>query len=161
MIRLLNRHSIVIRRQKKDGWLHTKQGGVSRWILRLSSRTAITSACNTQAGKSKHASSHADLGQHRNTQEEKETTEVKLKVKSLESPFVADVDNQLVHLTSSIIAHNDIETWLLGAYNQDKKAYSNFVKERLFDGTHDFFSNMSMLKSKTFPDLSRLGQKVQ
>ena len=128
------------------------RSAMSRWILSHAARCEITNICSQLAGKDTTLSVHPD--HHRILQDESDISEVMMTVESLGSPFAASADDQLVHISSGVVAPADIQSSLMSAHEAGKTAYTTFTTERLLDGTQGFFNTISTLRPKTFSHLT-------
>ena len=122
------------------------KGALSRWILSHPSRTAITNTCFSQAGKTDTDSTHKDHTTLRISRDESDVQEVVSTLMSIGSPFTSESDDQLAHLTAGTVAIDDIKSDLLHAYSKGEEAYQHFQKERLAEGSKDFFSKDDSLE---------------
>ena len=74
---------------------------------------------------------------------------------SIGSPFTSESDDQLVHLTAGTVANDEIKSHLVHAYERGEDAYRQFHKQRLSEGTKTIFEKTTIMKSKTFTNLSK------
>ncbi|XP_070548281.1 uncharacterized protein [Ptychodera flava] len=131
------------------------KGALNRWILSHPARSAITTGCFTQAGKTDKQSEYKDLTQSRMKRDESDVQEVMSTLLSVGSPFTSDKDSQLVHLTAGALASEEITSDLTNAYSRGEEAYLQFENERLTQGVKDLFDKMSVVRGKTFADISK------
>jgi len=142
----------------------TNQGATNRWIRAHHQRAAITRQCEEMAGKGQKSSKRADLTNSRMTRDEDDVNNIMSTITSMTNPFENDPEmdaNDLVHLSSGVIAPDDVYSDLMTAKVKGDEAFVNFSKSRLQGNDVDLNKTLKKMKLKTFSDAGKQTIKVK
>ena len=87
-------------------------------------------------------------------QHEKEVLSVMTTLESVVNPFEVD-RTELVHLTSGLVATEEVKSELLTAKQRGEHHLQTFIKEKLHVPNPDIFSAINKLKLKTFSSMAK------
>ncbi|XP_030848031.1 uncharacterized protein LOC115918836 [Strongylocentrotus purpuratus] len=130
------------------------QGATNRWVRGHHERALITRQCEVMAGKGEKSSKRVDLTKSRMTRDQQDVANIMSTINSMTNPFVVDREtdaDDLVHLSSGIVASVSVCSDLLKAGEKGDKAFINFAKTRL-QGDTDLNKTITKMKLKTFAD---------
>ena len=143
------------------------QGAINRRVSGHHERALITRQCEEMAGKGKKSSKREDLTKSRMTRDQQDIANIMSTVNSMTNPFVVDREtdaDDLVHLSSGIVAPVSVCSDLLKAGEKGDEAFINFAKTRL-QGDTDLNKTITKMKLKTFansdkPKVNMKGKEV-
>ena len=131
------------------------KGAVNRWILSHHHRATIAKECRLMAGQESCCSSRKDLDKAVVERDEKKVIGIIDTIESMVDPFSCE-GNELINISTGIVASADIKVDLLNAYQIGKVASERFFVERIqTDGTVDFFSPIKTNKLKSFANMGK------
>ena len=87
-------------------------------------------------------------------QHEKEVLSVMTTLESVVNPFEVD-RTELVHLTSGLVATEEVKSELLTAKQRGERSLQTFIKEKVHVPNPDIFSAINKLKLKTFSSMAK------
>ena len=131
------------------------KGAVQRWILSHPARASIASACYAMAGRNTDLSSHHELNKSRMNTDEEAVQNVKVTVDGFNNPFSDEKDDQLLNISSGIVAPESVKSDLFSAYDRGDERFAEFVTERLVEGKKDLFEKHSLPTGKTFSSIDK------
>lgn len=125
------------------------RGAVQRWILAQPERSAITRQCELMAGIQGDDRIHKSLDESRMLKDERDVSSIISTINGMINPFDCSHD-ELVSLSSGVVASDKVKADLLEARDKGEKAVSEFMIERLVGSEKDIFSPLKALRLKTF-----------
>ena len=93
-----------------------------------------------------------DLDETQKVRHEKDVQSIKTTLESMVNPYEPGRE-EIVHLTSGLVATEEVRSDLLTAKDAGEKRLQTFIQEKLLVPEPDIFSKIPMLKLKTFTSL--------
>jgi hypothetical protein len=107
-------------------------------------RADISRECNEKAGRGEVSLQSKDLDPTRNTRDQTDITTLMSTMESMVNPFNSEND-QLVHLSSGVMASKEMADDVAGAKCKDEVAVQAFIADRLKGNDVDFFAPIKRL----------------
>ena len=95
-----------------------------------------------------------DLDKTQKLRHEKDVQSIKCTLESMVNPFEPGRE-EIVHLTSGLVATQEVKSDLLSAKEAGEKQLQTFIQEKLLVPEPDIFSKLPMLKLKTFTSMAK------
>ena len=136
-----------------------RKNAVSRYHVTADFRKSCLRQLRQMVSKSSKSAIHPDLKKGRIERDEKDVHTISNLFQTLwSSPFE---ENDLINLSTGVIATEDVKHDLLNAYDKGVDAYNKFAEEQLSRSrTISFMEKIPKLKLKTFGDLNKKALKV-
>lgn len=125
--------------------LYNCAGAVQRWILAQPQRAAVTRKCEEMAGYNSDMRSPKDLDPSRMMADEVSIQGIMQCVESMVNPF-QDSSDELLCLSSGLVATEEIKSDLLQAERLGEKAAATYMQERLLSKNTDMFKPIKAMK---------------
>ena len=135
----------------------SNKGASSRWIKAHHERASITRQCEEMAGREKKGAIRKDLTPSRKIKDKSDVQNIISTVLNMKNPFENDPETDpgdLVHLSSGVVAPQDVCSDLLTAHKKGDDAFIAFSKERLL-GEIDLNETLKKFQLKTFTHASK------
>ena len=130
------------------------KGAVHRWISSHHMRAEISRECEAMAGKGVKSRKRKDLDPTRNDKDENNIKTIMSTIESMVNPFNQEID-QIVNLTSGIVASNQLAEDIIGAKVKGEAAIQVFITDRLQAGNVDLFEPLKRFNLKTFSTMAK------
>ena len=129
------------------------------WILTAHERPAVTQSCKRMAGlEDPEKGPHKESSKHR-VQGDECVQQIVSVLTYLKNPF--QPSNDLVSLTSGVVASDEITEDLLHAETKGQEALDDFVKLLLNSNKTNFFDPLKKLQLKTFSHAQKPKQRQE
>ena len=134
------------------------KAATQRWIITAHERAAMTNSCRELAGITSSDTSHKEGSQERTKKDEACVQHVVSYLEDHVNPF--EESDCLIHLTSGVIASQDVTYDLLGAEKMGLTALEYFVEKRLNSNAEEFHATLKRLQLKSFSSMQKTQHKV-
>ncbi len=138
-----------------------KSGAVQKYYINAEYRSLFLGNLRSMTSSNNNVFHHDDMSKSRIEEDKKRVDRI---VETLQNswvnPFSADVQDELVCLSTSAAASSIIIDDLLKAKERGLDAYNAFKNDRI-EGNVSFHAKMTKLKLKTFSDLSKKSKSVK
>lgn len=128
------------------------KGAVQRWLLTSHERAAVTQICREMAGFLVNDGNEVgkEMGKARMTVDERDVKKVETTITNWVNPFKQSDDEEICHLASELTASEKVESDLLTAHEQGKRAMTTFFKRRLLSSEVSFHDPIKKLNLANF-----------
>ena len=127
----------------------TNKGAVHRWISSYHLRAEIVRTCEEMAGRSDVVRERKDLDATRNRKDEDDICRLVSTIEATMNPFSKGAE-ELVHLTSGIVAPEKVAKDLSSARERGEEAVHSFIVERLQHDNVGFFAPLKRMNLQAF-----------